>query len=197
MLIGNDKAQKVLDIGCAEGVYSVALGKCGHEVTGIDVADSFLIQARQLAAKEGVTDLTHFLKCNIENEVVGNSYDWILFLDVIEHLESPIRALRNIRRSMVDSSKLIITTPNALSWNRMMFHFFDKGGIPDFTNLKDLGALHLQEYSLKTLAKLLSFAGFKMTRLLHRNRYSANLFVICQMCEPVRIDDWVEGMSPT
>jgi len=187
----------VLDIGCAEGLFAVMLAKRGYEVTGVDISQNFVDRAKRLAEEKEVLGKTKFFALNIEADTVAGFFDWILFLDVIEHLESPIKALRNIRKSMADSSKLIISTPNALGRNRIIFHCFDKGGIPDYTNLKDLSALHLQEYSLKTLARLLNFAGLKITELLHGNRFDANLFVVCQKCEPIRVDDFVKKAKST
>ena len=45
----------ILDIGCATGRASIALAKEGHVVTGIDVADRLIEEARVTAAEQGLT----------------------------------------------------------------------------------------------------------------------------------------------
>lgn len=45
---------KVLDIGCGAGRHSVGLAKRGFEVTGIDLSQGMLNEARELAKREGV-----------------------------------------------------------------------------------------------------------------------------------------------
>ena len=46
-----------------------------------------------------------------------DSFDVTMMYDVIEHMESPIRALREIRRV---SKRLEIITPNPLHWERQI-----------------------------------------------------------------------------
>lgn len=43
-----------LDIGCGNGYFTRALNKAGYKVDGMDISESMLSRAKQLAAKEGV-----------------------------------------------------------------------------------------------------------------------------------------------
>lgn len=43
-----------LDIGCGNGYFTRALNKAGYRVDGVDISESMLSRAKQLAAKEGV-----------------------------------------------------------------------------------------------------------------------------------------------
>lgn len=45
----------ILDIGCATGRASIALAKEGHVVTGIDIADRLIEEARVNATEQGLT----------------------------------------------------------------------------------------------------------------------------------------------
>lgn len=45
---------KVLDIGCGMGRHAVALAACGYQVTGVDLSDTLLEEARENDAKEEV-----------------------------------------------------------------------------------------------------------------------------------------------
>jgi phosphoethanolamine N-methyltransferase len=59
VLEGHDlKGKVVLDIGCGAGGADIALVKFhgAHYVTGVDVEDPVLLHARQLVARQGLTD---------------------------------------------------------------------------------------------------------------------------------------------
>lgn len=43
-----------LDIGCGNGYFTRAFNKAGYKVDGVDISESMLSRARQLAAKEGI-----------------------------------------------------------------------------------------------------------------------------------------------
>ncbi len=52
--IGYDRAKAVLDVGCGNGRHALALARRGYRVTGIDLSDHALIEARRLAANENL-----------------------------------------------------------------------------------------------------------------------------------------------
>ena len=52
--LGDLSPRRVLDLACGQGRNSVWLAMQGHEVTGIDLSDVGIAQARQLAANVGV-----------------------------------------------------------------------------------------------------------------------------------------------
>jgi len=45
---------KILDIGCGVGFFSILLSKHGHQVTGVDLTESMIDKANQLADEENV-----------------------------------------------------------------------------------------------------------------------------------------------
>lgn len=47
-----DKVLKILDIGCGSGFYAILLSKLGYEVTGIDLTESMIADAKALAEEE-------------------------------------------------------------------------------------------------------------------------------------------------
>jgi len=52
--LGLTIASRVLDIPCGNGRHSIELAKRGHIMTGIDLCDEFLTEARQAFAQNGV-----------------------------------------------------------------------------------------------------------------------------------------------
>lgn len=97
---------RVLDIGCNAGYYTFALAKRGAMVTGIDVDERYLAQARWAAAQFGLEERTTFRRMQVydlAHEVV--SYDLVLFMGVFYHLRYPMLGLdivtRLVKRLMV------------------------------------------------------------------------------------------------
>jgi len=70
--------KKLLDYGCGNGIHSIFPAKCGVEVIGIDLSESFLKIAKERAEREGVEDKIRFLKMDCEKmEFPDNSFDII------------------------------------------------------------------------------------------------------------------------
>src|SRR5580700_1533095 len=50
---------RVLDVPCGNGRHSIALAKRGFAVTGIDLSEEFIAEARETAASSGVDAAFH------------------------------------------------------------------------------------------------------------------------------------------
>ena len=153
---------KIMDIGCAEGKLSTALAKHGHKVTAADISSSFLKAAESNAGREGIKIKT--LHCDIEGDIsyISERFDMIYFMDILEHLRSPVFGLQNIRKLLKDNGELIINTPNIMTPAMFFSYLKNAGKLIDYYDLKNLNDLHLQTYDYRSLEKLLNFVGFKV-----------------------------------
>lgn len=82
------------------------------------------------------------------------TFDYILFPDVIEHVEDPILYLKHIKKQYANNvDKIFITVPNALSKQ-------------NFKNAKDniekINSDHIHVFTHYTLSKVLTLAGFEV-----------------------------------
>jgi hypothetical protein len=90
-------------------------------------------------------------------------YDYLLMLDVIEHLKDPELFLSNVRRKFEWSPKtLVLTTPNvAFIAQRLMLFFgqfnYGKAGILDRT--------HTRLFTYRSLRHLMDDAGFRLKEI--------------------------------
>ena len=85
---------RVLDVGCGVGRWSRLLAARGAHVTGVDLSPTMIEQARCRAATEGVADRCRFEVQNVSNLDVGEQFDLVLGVTVLQHILDP-GALRN------------------------------------------------------------------------------------------------------
>lgn len=89
----------VLDIGCNAGFYTFELARRGARVTGIDVEDLYLTQARWAAEKMGLTDRVTFRRQQVYSLArTSEQWDLVMFMGVFYHLRYPLLALDAVGR---------------------------------------------------------------------------------------------------
>jgi glycosyltransferase involved in cell wall biosynthesis len=148
------KGSKVIDIGAGPDGVARELVKKGCDVTVVD----------QHAPKEA-TRRIRVVQQNLDDPLTFDvkNHDYLLILDVIEHLPDPERFLDDLRSQFDYRPKtLILTTPNvAFVVQRVMLLLgqfnYGKKGILDFT--------HTRLLTFRALKDLLHDAGFKVKRM--------------------------------
>jgi tRNA (mo5U34)-methyltransferase len=88
-----------LDIGCNAGFYSFELARRGAAVTGIDVDDHYLDQARWAAREYGLERQVEFRRMQVYDLArLEQTFDLVLFLGVFYHLRYPLLGLDLVAR---------------------------------------------------------------------------------------------------
>lgn len=148
---------KVLDLGCATGYFAKELKKKHCHVTGVDVNKEAVVEARTWCVKTYQGDLERATALPIPK----NTYDYVLLLDVLEHLNNRQTLLEQIRQWIADDGRLIISTPNIAHISIRLKLLFG-----DFT-YSDYGILdetHVYFFTKQTLMKLLHASGWEIER---------------------------------
>jgi SAM-dependent methyltransferase len=99
---------RILDAGCGSGRNMVDLARHGV-VTGIELSDTSVALARARDCGEVIAGSV------LEMPFAADSFDLAASLDVIEHLEDDLAALRELRRVVAPGGSLLVTVP-AYQW---------------------------------------------------------------------------------
>jgi SAM-dependent methyltransferase len=107
---GRFSGERLLDIGCGDGAFTLILGKEFREVHGIDVQDNYLARFR-----DAVTGDSRFVVSNMSASAMtfpDNHFDTIVTIETLEHVPDLPGAAREICRVLKPGGELLITVPN-------------------------------------------------------------------------------------
>lgn len=115
--INYDKNVKILDVGCGIGRHSIELAKRGYKVTGIDLSESQLKRAKEIAAKEGLNINFHIQ--DARQLTFHEEFDLTIMLcegafPLMETDEMNFQILQNGTNALKNNGKFIFTTLNGL-----------------------------------------------------------------------------------
>lgn len=133
-----------VDIGCGSGLMIAALRARfpDRSYSGADIAQTALERACRRV--QGIS----LHRLDIQKEALEGRFDLVVCSEVIEHLEDPLAALKNMRRMC--SGHLILTTPTGelLPTDRAFFHLrhFTPEELRELAAAAGFEALHLYRW---------------------------------------------------
>jgi len=142
------KGSRILDFGAGEGALSQRLYDKGYQVYSVD-ADQERFRARTEFERldfDNSADISSFVRKHCE------SFDLVLGIEVIEHLENPWQFMRNLGDLVKSGGWILISTPNITSWFSRVSFFF-KGRFHQFDDAdRDYGHINpISEDELKLI----------------------------------------------
>ncbi len=148
---------KVLDVGCNDGTFSkIILEKTKTDkLIGVDLAGKSIDWANRHWKNFGMS----FLVGDAQNlKFKSNSFDAVFCLEVLEHVEDPLKALQELKRVMKKSGYGIFLVPTDSFLFRLIWfswlNFYPRGWVWRET--------HIQTYRGNFLPKICKKAGFKV-----------------------------------
>ncbi len=145
---------RLLEIGCADGAFLKLAARAGFHAHGIEPDPVTSAVARQCS------NIVVFPGTLADAPYPAASFDVIVLFHVLEHLDSPRRALHEIHRLLRPGGVIVIETPNIASlWFRLLGRRW-RQFIPD----------HYYFFSPVTLTRLLEESRFRLLALTHPKR---------------------------
>lgn len=160
----------VLDLGCNNGQHTLKLaGKC-RKIIGVD-HDKKQLAIAWASARDKKISNAQFVIQDLEKKLNfdPNSFDKVIFLDVLEHIVNRSRILKEIRRVLKPGGLVFLAVPNiGTSWKRLqqsvgLNGYADPDHKIEYTESqirKDLGRAGFTIISLKPVTYDTSWVGF-------------------------------------
>jgi 2-polyprenyl-3-methyl-5-hydroxy-6-metoxy-1,4-benzoquinol methylase len=143
--IHDDRAPKVLDVGCGNGVFLVFAKMLGWQAFGVE-PDPL---AAKTASELEVEVLAKFI--DDVPDKYNESFDAITLSHVIEHVHDPVAMIQKCHHLLVEGGRLWMETPNINSQGHQRYGKYWRG----------LEApRHLMIFNWRSLKALLKKAGF-------------------------------------
>ncbi|MBI4122973.1 MAG: class I SAM-dependent methyltransferase [Parcubacteria group bacterium] len=152
--IRNDR---ILEVGCAEGVMTENLAKHFKHITAIDGSQKLIADAKKLRLRNA-----DFICTLFEEFKPREKFNSIVLVNILEHVQHPVRLLSMSRRWLAKKGTIFIICPNAQSLHRrigvmagMLKHLHE-------LNERDRRIGHRRVYDAKSLKKDIRAAKLKV-----------------------------------
>ncbi len=111
--------KKVLDVGCGGGFTTEHLTTLGADVTGLDPSPKLIGAASAHARKTG-KEINYQVGKSEHMPFEDNTFDIVTCVDVLEHVESPAAAVREIHRVLKPGGLFLYDTINRTVRSRII-----------------------------------------------------------------------------
>jgi len=160
--LGLPASARILDAGCGSGRNMLELARLGT-ATGIELSDESVALARKRDVGEVVAGSV------LEMPFPDDSFDFAVSLDVIEHLEDDLAALRELRRVLAPGGTLLLTVP-AYQW---LWSHHDE--------INE----HHRRYTRRSLQRVAEQAGWKQVRTTYFNSLLLPVAIVLRVLDRV------------
>jgi SAM-dependent methyltransferase len=143
----------LLDVGCSAGWFMSVAREAGWKVTGLDVSAPAVAYSKSRGLDARVATLDN-------HGLPPGAFDVITMFDCIEHMPSPLTALRAVRALLAPGGVVMITTPNVEGlFPRFTYQLFGRNfGAWDHPGPPG----HIYQFGMRTLASALAHTGFEV-----------------------------------
>ncbi|MFA8299402.1 MAG: class I SAM-dependent methyltransferase [Hyphomicrobiales bacterium] len=157
-----------LDAGSGFGqyVFNVSSKHPDWKITGLDIKEEQIEDCNTFFGKLGRKNVG-FKKADLTKYVSPSSYDMILCVDVMEHIEEDVQVMKNFHASLKDNGMVLISTPSDQGGSDVHDHHHDE----EYNNDGSLSFIdeHVRDgYGIDELKEKLLSAGFKKAEVYYQ-----------------------------
>lgn len=154
-----DSSRTLLEVGCGKGEFMANIkSRRALHGTGVEPYPEAAVMARQ-----------HFdevLEAGIDDAVaqlLGRSFDCIVFNDVLEHLVDPWAALRMVKPLLSAGGCVVASIPNMRFWPVLKGLFLH--GNWEYADTGVLDRTHLRFFTRSTMNDLFTSSGYRIEHM--------------------------------
>lgn len=193
-------AERTLDLGSGEGVWVLELSRRSMDIFGIDISLDSLKNTKNILCSSGFQ--SKIVQSDVQKlPFKKNSFDQVICLDVLEHVEAPDKVFKEIYRCLKKKGQFVITIPNELYLVKSVLpvnlkeHAKAMGHVGNGINYQKLRILiekndfRLVEYNYfgKTFSRIFTellyfLMGAKSIRDNRKRMYSYSIFAFIAFC---------------
>lgn len=166
ILDGLSLRDPILDIGLGYGVVTYHLSKKGFKVVATEHPLAFRRPLKNWLNSLDITIVFNRLEEGLPFK--NESFDLIVFCDVIEHLKGEVveGVLREIYRCLKKGGHVVLSTPNLARFSNILRLSLGKGINPPLVPEKICGVYgHVREFCVQELKDIISKVGFKIKQV--------------------------------
>lgn len=161
--IPQDPKIVILDYGCGKGVITEKVLELNPsaKITGVDVSETAIEFVKNKIKNQ------RFLAIKESEKLLfnDNTFDFILLLDVLEHVYDVGQLLSELHRVLKKNGQILISVPyHGLIKNIIFSLFF-------FELIFDPCGAHIRFFTKKSLLQCLRGAGFSVEKIGHHGRF--------------------------
>jgi ubiquinone/menaquinone biosynthesis C-methylase UbiE len=111
------KGNRILDIGCSQGILPILLARAGYSVIGLDINKEAIdyAEAEKNRESDSTKDLLEFVNCSVfDFDLEDGHFDTVYIGEVIEHLSNPQQVIELAVKATHPNGRVVITTPFGL-----------------------------------------------------------------------------------
>jgi SAM-dependent methyltransferase len=172
----------VLDIGSGQGEFAIYLQQTYPQITvcGVEYSAAGVERSRAAAAKREVAAVFTQLDLlqPVPPDATRQSANYAVCSEVLEHVDDPVRLLRNARSLLAPGCRLVVTVP----------------GGPRSAFDRHIG--HHQHFSAELLRSVLTDAGYGVDRVLRAGFPFFNIYKLAVIARGRRLITDVEHRAP-
>lgn len=160
LVSGLDQVRSICDLGCGNGYLSGLLAGPGLQVVGVDASESGVAIAKAALGERGEVVCAR-IDPGLPGIMGDARFDAVISSDVIEHMYLPRDLLQCARELLNPGGWLVLGTPYHGYLKNLALGILDRW---DAHHSVDWDGGHIKFFSVRTLSRMVTEAGFEVQR---------------------------------